>query len=139
MTTVMRTAPRNDYEFAVSCIAGVLAAGNLLLGSLLVLGNPQRFAAPSFRTIVSIADPKVWGMVLLVAGCLALVGQIWRLKWPGRVGHSLSSIVCLAWTLTFIEAAVANSASSLTGIAAYLIIGLLHACAAPFAVPPARP
>ena len=132
------TNPRNDYEFAVSCMAGVLAAGNLLLGSLLILGSQSRFAAPNFKHIVSIADPKVWGMALLLAGVSALVGQVWRIKWLGRIGHSIAGFICLTWTLVFVEAAISNSAASLTGIAAYLIIGLLHCVSAPFAVPPAR-
>lgn len=129
---------RTLHEWTTALLAATLAAGNLLLGTFLILGNNERFTAPSFVHIVSLAGPPIWGLAFFASGLLALAGQTLRLHLLAKIGHSLSAGMCLWWAGTFAYAATDFPTASLTGIAAYATLGVLHCVAAPVASPPPR-
>ena len=103
-----------------------LAGGNILLGALILIGGDPRMSASSFANLRSIASPTAWGFMLVVAGCLIVVGHIFNLRGVVFWGHVFAGGVSLFWAAVFLAGARDTPTSPWTGIAAYLQIAVQH-------------
>ena len=121
----------NPYALAVSVIASAFALGNIGLGAVL-LAEPQRVTGPSFLWVLHRAPPQAWGAAFLLCGIVALIGQYGHWKWPARLAHTGSSLLCAYWVGAFLWAAQHSETSGLTGVVAYSLIGVTHMLIAVF-------
>lgn len=135
MASALR-AQRNLYEDAVSWVATCLGVGNALLGLVLFL-MPQRVnSSPSFQFILSVAPAKAWGVMFMVGGIAALVGQFARRSNIARASHTLACLMCMWWVVAFCIAGYQVPTTSVTGVFAYGMIAVCHGILA--AVSPVR-
>ncbi len=119
---------RSPAEWALSLIAATLAFGNVGLGLVLLLGGKARTGGASFRYLLDVASPSVYGVILVVAGALALGSQVAHWGAGALLGHGLAGVLCAYWAVSFARAATApdGAAVSLTGVAAYGTIAACH-------------
>lgn len=118
----------------IACIMASIAVG---LGLSMLLGTPTRFAAASFDPIRDVASIHLWGSAFLIAGSVAVLGQVARSPRTVALAHSVCGFMALFWSAAFYTG-LNNPNASATGIWAYLGIGLTHAVVVAVAVVEAR-
>jgi hypothetical protein len=135
----MARTPLRKHPIAL--YSASLAVGNLLLGTLILLGGAIRMSGPSFIHVISVAPYWFWGSLFIAAGLSTLCGQFAAMPggqrrstriWMIRYGHSIGGVVCFYFVVAFCVGAYQILSTSLTGIAAYATLGTLHAVAAGF-------
>lgn len=130
---------RSSWEWAVAVLGGVLAVGNIFLGLALTFGSRTRTSGVSFRFLLEVVGPEVWGAMFVATGCLGLVGQLRRLWGAALVGHFAAGLFCSYWSYCFVRAALEDDRASLTGVAAYGTLAALHLVVSVTSQPHRRP
>lgn len=106
----------------IACVLALISFG---LGVSMMVADPHRLAGASFNPIREAAPIHVWGIAFAVAGFAGGASQV--VRWFGVVAaaHACCGFMCLFWAGAFVTG-LSNPAASVTGIWAYLGLGLAH-------------
>jgi hypothetical protein len=102
----------------------ILALLNLILGTLLLAGDPLRTSSPSFAGPKALMPIALWGLLFLLGGLIcASAANIGRL---GAVAVAAGGGIHAFWATCLWMSAAAEPRAALTGIGVYAWVALLH-------------
>lgn len=104
---------------------GTLLGGlNIALGSVLILGAPDRTSSFSFAVARDVLPIPVWGAAFTLVGLAGLFAL--RLGTAGVPTVMAGAGLHTFWAVAFLSAALMDTRAALTAIPVYMFLALLH-------------
>lgn len=126
---IFRDTPLRERvaTWTVQALSRVLASYALVQGLNLIIGGHQRFSASHFTVarLLPLA-PASWGTMLAAFGVFALIGSLADQRLLIRLGHRLSAVWCLFFSITFVLSAYRNPTAATSVIFSYLFLALCY-------------
>lgn len=113
-------------QWLVRTVTRAVATYAVVVGVTILLGGPTRFAGLSYRAAIETPGaPESWGISIVIAGLLMLIGSIWAKPVLIGVGAVLGAIWALLFATAFGIAALWFDEANTTAPWAYLLIFVL--------------
>lgn len=101
-------------------VARVLAVYCMLIGSSIILGGEARFSAPGYTTALQMPGaPAVWGILMVAAGLLTLIGVLLDKESLDVAGLAMAGAWSMMFAVTFAWSAIFDPNANLTAMWVY--------------------
>lgn len=126
MSPELKINPRLAQN-TVQLLGRMLSGFGILQGFFIIISDEGRWSGPSFELALTVPGaPPVWGVLLLGAGLVSLVGSLASRMTPVVVGMYAGALWSSIFAVTFGITAIQNQSASTTGVWAYSLIGVLY-------------
>jgi len=114
-------------QWTVQTLARLLATYAVCNGAHIIISGRTRFTGPSYETAMLVPGaPASWGVVLIIAGLLALFGSLTLRPRIACVGLWIGGLWSMFFTITFFASYLSHRAGNPTGMWVYGLLCCLY-------------
>lgn len=115
----LATVPQSPLAAMATRLYG---GGFLIYGIIIIAQGSQRWAGPTYRSVNAIGRPWEWGMAMVFAGLLILIGHFRKVFLLRNVGFYLAMLWMIVFTVVILKEALFSDVIPFSGSALYLLV-----------------